>query len=166
MASLIHIFCVLKCRLLFDTTSRSKCGMLSQIQRKKIKISVPHLWAVIQTVCRASDFFDGCNLSLGNHCQSCYQKQTSRASHPHRCALANLKVYHYLLFSSSHQSSTSGCSPAIPLGSLDAIFLTAYRNAAGVSLRPGNWLQKQLTYLDDWIWPGRVSLPLLWESDI
>lgn len=103
---------------------------------------------------------------LGNHCQGCYQKQTSRASHPHRCALANLKVYHYLLFSSSHQSSTSGCSPAFPLGSLDAIFLTAYRNAAGVSLRPGNWLQKQLTYLDDWIWPGRVSLPLLWETDI
>lgn len=80
------------------------------------------------------------------------------------------------MFSSSHQSPTSGCSPAFPLGSLDAVFFTALKSstrriatdilaafpliflpyAAGVSLRPGNWLKKQLTYLDDWIWPGRV----------
>lgn len=53
-------------------------------------------------------------------------RQTSQVSHLHHCVLANLKVYHYRPFPLRACPPQTGCTPAFPLGSLDAIFFTAW----------------------------------------
>ena len=100
--------------------------------------------------------FDTTPRSMGNHpdcllVPALTGRQTSQASHLHHCVLAISRSIIIGCFPLRTCPPQTGCTPAFPLGSLDAIFFTDSNFCRSV-IAPRLRLRKQLTYLDDRIW--------------
>lgn len=125
---------------LFDTTPRG--GTPQRQKNEKINShSLSHgiLWAAVQTVCR--------------FCRH-HRNLTSTTA----CWLISRSIIigHFHLRTCPPRT---GCTPAFPLGSLDAVFFTHFKMCRSVSA-PRLRLLKWLMYLDCWIWLAHTDICL------